>query len=227
MYTFTSLDIRGHQTEPVPNTFMRQEGAAEHIALALPGIGYTCQMPLLYYPSRLLLDRGADVLWVEYAYNKRPGYRALSEPERQRLILDDVTAACRAALGQRPYKHITVIGKSLGTLAMGGLLTSEPALASARAVWLTPLLGVERLRAQINQARPRSLFVIGTADPYYNTAYLDEVRVATGGEAVVVEGADHSLEIAGDIKRSLRAMDQVVRAVQAFTKEGTRRKKPA
>jgi len=216
MYSITTLPITGYRAEPVPNTFHRQDGEAHHVAILLPGVAYTCHMPLLYYPTRLLLALGADVLWVEYAYHRRADFQALSEAERERWFITDVTAACQAALAQRPYQQIALIGKSLGTLAMGHLLTEDAELAQARAVWLTPLLRNSRLRTQIQHTHQRSLFVIGTADSHYDPAHLAEMQRATGGQVCVIDGADHSLEIEGDIWRSLQAIEQVMRAIQTF-----------
>ena len=72
------------------------------------------------------------------------------------------------------------------------------------------------MRADIARWGGHSLFVIGTADPFYDAAYLAEVQHATRGETVVVDGADHSLEIQGDVLRSLEAIMQVMRALQQF-----------
>ena len=105
---------------------------------------------------------------------------------------------------------------SLGTLAMGYVLTEDARLSQARCVWLTPLLRNDRLRAQMSRAGGRSLCVIGTADSHYDPAYLEEVRLAPGGESVVIQGADHSLEIEGDTVGSIRAVEQIVRAMQRF-----------
>ena len=99
---------------------------------------------------------------------------------------------------------------------MGHLLTVEDLFGHARAIWLTPVLRSDGLRAQIKQWGQRSLFVIGTADPHYNEVFLDEIREATGGEILVIEGANHSLEIGGDVLKSLEAMEKVVRAIRAF-----------
>ncbi len=211
-----TLEIAGYQDEPVANTFFQQEDETQHLAILLPGAGYTAHMPLIYYPMRLLLALGADVLRVEYLYLGRADYAALPPAERVRWLFADVTAAYRSAVAQGPYQQVTLVGKSLGTLAMGHLLITEGELPPAQAVWLTPLLWNDRLRAQIQQARPRSLFAIGTADPHYNEAYLAELQAATHGDAVVIDGANHSLEIEGDVMQSLRALEQVMRAVQAF-----------
>jgi predicted alpha/beta-hydrolase family hydrolase len=214
MVSPSTLSVTGYRDEAVPNTFLRQDGATEHLAILLPGIAYPCDLPLLYYPARLLAARGADVLRVEYAYNRRPDFAALANAGQAEWLYADTAAACRAGLAQRAYRQITLVGKSLGTLAMGHLLTAQPELAGARAVWLTPLLRLDHLRAQIAQWSGPSLFVIGTADPHYDQTALAEVQAATNGAAVVVADADHSLEIAGDVVRSLQAMIEVVQAIQ-------------
>jgi hypothetical protein len=216
MYSSTTLDIRGHRGDAVPNTFFAQDSETHHLAFVFPGLGYTAHLPVLYYPRRLLLERGADVLLVEYDYREQANLRMPRDPETDRWFFDDVAAACGAGLGQRPYSGVTLVGKSLGTLAMGYLLTEDTRLPQAQGVWLTPLLRNDRLRAQMRRAKGPSLFVIGTADGHYDPSYLDEVRLASGGESVVIQGADHSLEIEGDIVGSIRAVEQTVRAMQRF-----------
>jgi hypothetical protein len=216
MYSSTTLDIRGHRGQAVPNTFFAQESETHHLALVFPGLGYTAHMPVLYYPRRLLLERGADALLVEYDYRGRVDFRMPRDAERDHWFFDDVAAACAAGLKQRSYSRVTLVGKSLGTLAMGYLLAEEARLSRARCVWLTPLLRDDWLRAQMRRARGHSLVVIGTADSHYDLAYFEEVRLASGGESVVVQGADHSLEIEGDTVGSIRAMEQTVRMMQQF-----------
>ena len=51
------------------------------------------------------------------------------------------------------YERVVLIGKSLGTLAMGHLLTMADPPPNVGAVWLTPLLSNERLRQQISAVR--------------------------------------------------------------------------
>lgn len=216
MYSIKTLNIRGFRDEPVPHTFYQQEEESRHVAFLLPGMGYTSHMPLLYYPARIMLALGADVLGLEYDYNRQEDFMALSGEERKHWLISDVTNACHTVLRGRTYQEITLIGKSLGTRAMGDLLTTDDHLTEARAIWLTPVLRSERLYTQIKEWGKRSLIVIGTADPHYNQARLDEIQRSTKGETLVIEGADHSLEIGGDVLRSLEAMEKVIRSIQSF-----------
>lgn len=172
-------------------------------------------MPLFYYAENLLLEQGWDVLRVEYAYNQHPEFQTLPETERERWLLADATAAWRAGLGQRTYERVVLIGKSLGTLAMGHLLTTTDQ-PSVSAVWLTPMLAEERLRQQIRQYGGPSLFVIGAADPHFDPEVMEAMQAATKGEAVVVSDADHGMDSPGDSVASVRAVERVIEALGRF-----------
>lgn len=133
----------------------------------------------------------------------------------------DSVAACRALLDQRPYQRLTLIGKSLGTLAMGDLLTTFLVAMPVHAIWLTPLFLDQELLEQIRQASAPSLFVIGTRDAGYDPAYVRAVRewYAGKGDVLVIEGADHGLGVGAegaDVLGSVQALEQVMRAIQAF-----------
>ena len=56
----------------------------------------------------------------------------VNEAEGELLFdaLEDVEAAAKIALAQRPYQRVTLIGKSIGTLALG--LVSGPLLLLSR-----------------------------------------------------------------------------------------------
>jgi len=211
------LPITGYRGEPVPNRFLRQEGETDHLAVLLPGMGYTCDMPLFHYAENLLAEGGADLLRVVYAYGGRTDFRDLSDAEREQWLFADTAAGYRAGLSRRDYAQLTLVGKSLGTLAMGHLLAGEDGPAGGvRAVWLTPLVRQERLREQVRRFAGRSLSAIGTADPHYETDSLDAWRDATRGEVVVVEGADHGLDVPGDVVASVEAVGKVVRTLRGF-----------
>ena len=56
--------------------------------------------------------------------------------------------------------------------------------------------------------------MIGTADPNYDPVFLKEVSAKA--ESLVIEGADHSLEIEGDPLQSLKAMERLIAAIKKF-----------
>jgi hypothetical protein len=209
-----TLDVAGHLREPVPASMILQAEATDHLGILLPGYRHTIDMPDLHYAGLILQQKHADVLRVEYEYSKtdfmnRPG------PERAEWLAADVRAACAAGLAKRSYKKLTLIGKSLGTLAIGHLL-EDPRFAGASCIWSTPILADPWLCGQIRKHHPRSLFIIGTADPLLDSAVLDELVGSTKGKALILPGLHHGLEIEDDIPGTLEALRRIVEAMHEF-----------
>jgi hypothetical protein len=153
--SMSTLPIVGYQGNPVPHTFLRQGTDADHLAIVFPGFSYSPDLPALYYPSLVMLTHGADVLRVRYAYDSDPIFRTMSSEERAIRFGSDVDGVCAAALSQRSCRRITLIGKSLGTLALAHILDNNEQLRDASYIWLTPLLRDERLCAAIRNNPPR------------------------------------------------------------------------
>ncbi len=209
----TSLEIRGYRGLRVPNSFYRQD-QPEELGIILPGYRFSADRAELHYAGRVLTDKGADVLKVEYDY-PRTDYPNCPELEQQKWVAEDVLAAAEAAFSKRGYEKITLIGKSLGTLAMWVLL-GDSRFAAARCIWMTPVLNVEALVRRIEQVKPSSLFIIGTADPYYQPDVLRRLVETTKGRLLLVEGMNHGLEIPGGVSDAMELLKRIVRDVEAF-----------
>jgi hypothetical protein len=78
------------------------------------------------------------------------------------------------------------------------------------------------LCSRIEQVHPRSLFIIGTADQFYKPDILKHLENVTNGRVVVVEGANHGLEISDSISKSLIALTQIVQGLQEFLDENAK-----
>jgi hypothetical protein len=215
-WNLSSLDVPGYKRQPVPNTLFTQPNPVQHLGIVLPGYRYSADMPPLHYAGRILLEAGADLLRIEYAYY-RTDFPKQPESEQDRWLSSDVLAVCEAAFSHRSYDNITLIGKSMGTIAMAQLL-AHPRFQTATCVWLTPLLTMDWLCSRIEQVHPRSLFIIGTADKFYRSDVLKRLEQVTVGRSLVIERANHALEIPGDIPKSLVVLDQIVEALQEFLK---------
>ncbi|MBI4560443.1 MAG: type II toxin-antitoxin system VapC family toxin [Candidatus Rokubacteria bacterium] len=125
MHSVETLNILGYRNEAVANTFFRQKHETRHVAILLPGLGYTAHMPIMYYPGRLLVARGADVLRVEYTYSRRPDLvvevtdsliresARLAEAHRLRAY-DAVHLASAAAVHRRLAEPVVFASWDLG-----------------------------------------------------------------------------------------------------------------
>jgi hypothetical protein len=216
MYSLESFHIQGYDKKEIPNSFYKHKENHKHLAVLLPGMGYTCQMPLLYYPLRLLLEQDANVFRVEYNYSQNEKFKNLSSSERENWLLTDVQTALDAVFKDEEYEKVSVIGKSLGTKAMGYLLNQYDKLKEADAIWLTPLFHDEVLVDKILQCKQRSLFITGTADPCYVEDNVTKILKVTKGDSLIIENADHSLEIENNILDSIEVMNKVLTIIQRF-----------
>jgi len=216
-----SLSILGFQQQPVPNTFFLQINAADHLAIVLPGAGYNARMPLLYYTVNLFLERNADVLTVDYEYRTAA---SRNDPIFQQKLTENVLAAIKAGLQQRRYESVTLIGKSVGTRAMSWILTHEHnplvGVPNLKTVWLTPVWTDPQIFPLMRLWKGPALHVIGTADQYYYDEDCGrQILQSKSASVVTVEGADHSLDIDGDIEGSLAAIHTSIKAIDHFVFE--------
>ena len=215
---FNSLEISGYRSQPVSNTWITHPNLSNQLGVILPGYRFSADMPPLHYTRRVLLERGVDTLSVDYTYY-RTNFMQQSPSEQGQWISADVFAACNAALSRHPYERITLVGKSIGTLAMGHLL-SDPRFQQSACIWLTPLVTVDWLRTRIEQVHPRSLFIIGTEDQFYQPDILRQLENRTHGQTLIIPDATHSLEIPDNIQKSVMALNQMIQAVQEFLDHG-------
>ena len=215
-YSVGRIKISGHNGD-VRNTFYFQESRTDKLAMVFPGLGYTCQMPLLYYSTLLLVDLGFDVLWVETNYGTNKEYLALNEEMKSEWIEKDTIAAWKSVMIKRNYKRVVLLGKSIGTVSLAVLLQERSLPKDTRNVLLTPLLNDKEVVASLQQnPTKRSLFVIGTADAYYDPVALKQVRENSKNKVLVVKGADHSLEIGENVSASIRVLEKTLGAIGEF-----------
>jgi predicted alpha/beta-hydrolase family hydrolase len=218
----TSIKIAGYNARFVPHRFYRQSGETRLLSLIFPGLQYTCDMPVLYYPSLLLSQRRADVLHL-YSDYTNADYTALPARQRAEWLLNDARAALKAGLAQRDYTHLVLVGKSIGSVAVAYLLQDQASHSSAAAVvenaltiWITPLLQQPQLITALASLRRPALLIASTADRTYDPASLFRIRQTATPEVLLIEGADHALEIPGDANASIVALQRLSQAVAAF-----------
>jgi hypothetical protein len=218
------LDVIGFRGRRIPNTYITQDQPATQLGIILPGYSHTVDRPDLHNAGRVLLENGADLLQVEYAYD-HTSFKDCTSAEQNDWIALDAFAACDAVLAQNDYKVITMVGKSLGTLGMGYLLADER-YQRAHCIWLTPLLTHTWLVKRIEEVHPRSLIIMGTADSFYLPDVFQNLVAITHGQSLVIEGMNHGLEIPDNVTASLSALEQIVQAIHVFVVAGMKSENP-
>ena len=171
MPEFTTLPISGYNGNPLSNLLLCPEQVAEHLAVVLPGLGYTADMPLLYYPTRLLLERKFDVLQLRPNYQSH-NFQTAPKEERLEWMYADASEGLKAALERKPYQKLVLVGKSIGTMGMALLINQYEDLGDPITVWITPLLGEPFVVDAALACTAPSFYMAGTADSTFDPAAL-------------------------------------------------------
>lgn len=171
------------------------EGDPRRVATILPGRGYTPDRPLLHYTRMVLLERG----WTVREHWWSDGDTTTPEVAFEEAIEVLDTAG-------RPATHL-VVGKSLGSLAAPAVV--DRALP---AVWLTPLLRDELVRAALSSTLEPALVLGGTGDGAWDGDFARTTRC----EVHEVKHADHSLEVPGSVRDTLKVHERAVRRIADF-----------
>lgn len=178
------------------------QGAKRWLIL-LPGAGYGPDAPLLWFARAAALAQGLNVLSVDDTFDGGGG-------DPHAWVEARLNAAIQHVADPRP----ALVAKSLTTL-------SSPIAARLGlvAVWLTPLINpagtslsaavVDGLKA----ATAPSLLIGGMADPSWDGNLARRFPIAS---VIEIPGADHSLQVPGDIEGSLDALRDVARAIGTF-----------
>ena len=185
------------------------------IACLFPGIGYTCDKPLLYYSWKLLKGLGWEVVPVPYT-----GF-----PSGVKGNLEKMQQAAHMALEQaeemlqgiewNDYSDILLIGKSVGTVVCAAY--AQRHRLHCRQILFTPV------EATFQFAGKQSIVFHGTADPWANTKVIEECCRRMGIPLYETEMANHSLET-GDVDFDISVMRNTMKIVKAYAEnkaEGT------
>ena len=158
------------------------------IACLFPGIGYTCDKPLLYYSWKLL--KGLDWEIVPVLYSGFPsGVKGRAEKMQQcaHMALEQ-TEELLQEIDWSEYTEILLIGKSIGTVVCAAYAKRHR--LDCRQVLFTPV------EAAFEFADRRSIAFHGTADPWADTKAIEKSCRRLGIPLYETEGANHSLETA-------------------------------
>jgi pimeloyl-ACP methyl ester carboxylesterase len=219
-YSIGPIRISGYDNVPVKNRLFRHSGPTRGLAVLFPGLRYTCDMPLFFYSHKILLEQGYDVLQIRADYTQNAFETA--SPDRQIDWLGaDAQAAIKAASEQREYLYHLYVAKSIGTLALSILLLNQPELRKHPTIWLTPLFRLPLVEQAMQQISGPALYIAGTHDNTFDADRLAFLQKTTSAEALVFKGANHSLEIPGDLQRSLDILKETTQRTTEFLRQIT------
>jgi len=204
---------------PIEAFAMSGETKPDKAFLILPGKGYTINHFLLDFLWRMAAESGFYAIKAEY---RGYTYRHLDEPYDRRHAVEDA-GYMLDYLAERGYRpaDIVVCAKSLGTVALGGILL-EREISFDKAVLLTPVLyyqkeaGIFSMWNDYNKKVKNSYLVFGSSDPYCD---METAQSAFPGALIdCYEGADHGLSLERDYARTIEIQREIIEKTKCFIK---------
>ena len=177
------------------------------IACLFPGIGYTCDKPLLYYSWKLLRGMGWEIIPVQYS-GFPSGVKGNAEKMQQcaHMALEQADSLLQA-IDWSEYDDILFVGKSVGTVVCAAYAKRHA--LDCRQVLFTPV------EAAFQFAGRKAIAFHGTADPWADTETIEKACRHLDIPLYETEDANHSLET-GDVDRDIKEMRKVMKAVRDF-----------
>ncbi len=174
------------------------------IAVLFPGIGYHCDKPLLYFCGRLAEQYDYKVVRLSFTCLSRVVEEAFQEAGIQaEKSLEEIV--------WEQYEDILFVSKSIGT-AVACAYAGKHRI-SCRNIYYTPL-------EQTFDYDPRPGIVFhGTKDSWARTEKIAAMCGERGLLLHTFEDAGHSLEVQGDLRRSLGILEDVMKQTQAYLED--------
>ena len=176
----------------------RFHGEMDGAAIVLPGATYPVSAPLLWFAREVFSAHGWTVIEVH------DGYQGGGDPVTWAL---DRFRAARDVAGS---ESLAVVTKSISSL-----VAPETVAEGIPGVWLTPLLGRSAVAEALQQATVPTLVVGSADDPTWDRAAAARLHRT---DVLQVTGADHTLQVPGDVPRSLEILSQVADRIDRFVK---------
>ena len=180
------------------------------LAILLPGINYSTDRPLMDYSKRLVMEMNYDVLAIDYGF--QIARKCFNKDTEINIIIHESIEVLREALKDinKKYEEILIIGKSIGTIVQIHMQKEFNKGINIRNIYLTPI--EKTFELGIN----KSLVITGTNDTWISKESISKIHNINDVKLVVIEGANHSLNINGDILKSIDVIKSVIKVEKEY-----------
>ena len=177
------------------------------IACLFPGIGYTCDKPLLYYSRKLFASLGWEVVSGPYG-GFPPGVKGNAKKMKKcaEMALEQAEDMLKGIDWTR-YDTIAYVSKSVGTVVAGAYAARHH--VSCRHVLFTPV------EDTFSHGVKDAVVFHGTADPWADSGAIRKACRDAGLPLYITENANHSLET-GDLETDLDTVKDAMRIVREY-----------
>lgn len=176
---------------------------SDEIFILYPGFNYGVNSPKFYYLLKLLTERKKNFIFFNLNWNQLNSISELPFSEAQQIMIEEIKQTFNF-IQQFKNKKITIIAKSLGTLAIE--ISKKNELMDKmieKYIWLTPFSNKENLK---KLCLNKDIIYVGTKDNFYDEILYKSLK----SECRVYENLNHSLEDPVDVLKSTKYLKIVL-----------------
>ncbi|OCA89246.1 hypothetical protein [Bacillus sp. FJAT-27986] len=214
MEEVNSNEVSGYKEKRIRYSIFSTNKDSRSLAIMFPGLGYTVHGPLFHFATGLYLNKGIDVLQLEYPYGDS-FYEDFTYKQLVEAVIYDSGAMIDHALKDREYENFYLIGKSLGTIAMSNELKKSQ-FKDAKAVWLTPLLKRDDVWSAMKDSSVKGLCFIGDHDHQYIEDRFKQLDYHPSMKTRLYPKVYHGMDYEGDILKSIDVLKDIIGEIDQF-----------
>ena len=174
------------------------------LCIVFPGRKYSCDRSLLYYPSKLLENRGYEMIYLHYNMNREDDdNRSIDEfiSDSEKLFRERIKD-----IDLSKYDKIIFISKSVGTV-LAGRITKELPQEKVFNVFITPI------DQTLEYIRKVDLIICGDRDQYFKDA---KNKLARFSYAYLFPYSSHSLESKNNYDKTTKTINDVTSIIHVY-----------
>lgn len=211
---FSKKAVKGYKEFSVNYLLIKQDKPTTSLVIMFPGRGYSVQGPLFHYSTGVYLNKGFDILQVNYDYTTKEA-ESMSLEEEMIRINEDVNAVIDEVLKSESYENFILFGKSIGTIALSSVIQRQE-FKFAKCIWLTPLFQLDTVFESMKSSTQLGLCIIGEEDPCFIQGRYDEIQSLESFTSILIPGTDHSLNYSDRPIDSIDVLKKVITEISLF-----------
>ena len=182
---------------------------SKKIAVLFPGVRYSVDCPLLYFPSIVYAEQGYEI--VEIKDYMVTGHKdGLNQLEQYAKEATDSVVNQLETTNWNQEDRIVFLEKSVGTVV--GMRVEDELVqhgfeGKIHHVVLTP---IRETLPYMTKGRLIDYMVSGELDNFIQQRELQEVCRKNGFTYELIPGVGHRLQVAGDVQKSLSILSRIV-----------------
>lgn len=200
MLTEEIINFTAKDGKIINNELFVNSQKTDSLVVLFPGGNYGCDKPLLYYARKVAFELGKDVLCI--SYSKKISKEDI-ESKNVEIIGDEVQKVIDKALANE-YKNIYFISKSIGT-EIAGYISEKYGYKHIKLLFLTPTSGTIK-----HITKGKCTVIVGSSDGLFPQNNIDKISELSSIELRVIENGNHSLEVKGNVMKSIDALKCII-----------------